>query len=344
MLAMGNRSSNTQNSHSLPSALYRLTYYSHYVRTHFLRTHISTSDVFIDVDALLEELRNLPPPAESNECLTQTEPTRTFITDEINDICGGFFAEFLMPNIKTYLATCDRLVPVLDLAMLTAGDRKLVLDTLELAHAIFDNFVSISLTIQQLSDPLSELPTHSFVRKYLLGFIDRALASPQCLNDIHSELEILKSKIQEREDEARTSFFLSDTKWIYDIWESCPEFKALDSWLTEDIPATALEIVAQGCMATGPTPNDVSQSPIMTAKLTRNSSLVIENLRASTTRPLGVSQSLSALPTSASRPIKRLPTRGASLSRTQSLSAMLPPQAQARVMTALGTVAEVEEE
>lgn len=73
--------------------------------------------------------------------------------------------------------------------------------------------------------------------------------------------------------------------------------------------------------------------------------MIIDNLRASKlTRPLGASQSLSALPTSASCHIKGLPKRGAPLSRTQSLSTMLPPQAQARVVVALGAVTEVEEE
>jgi hypothetical protein len=156
-----------------------------------------------------------------------------------------------------------------------------------------------------------------------------------------AKLETLKSRIQEREDQAKAALFACDTQWIYDLWESCPEFKALDSWLKEDIPAVALEIVAQGCTSTGPT----EVLPATTAQLRRNSSVIIDNLRASkSTRPLASSPSFSALPTPASCPTNDIPKRGASLSRTQSLSAMLPPQAQARVLVALGTVTEAEEE
>jgi hypothetical protein len=156
---------------------------------------------------------------------------------------------------------------------------------------------------------------------------------------ISAELQTLQSKIQERE--AKAALFPCDTQWIYDLSESWPEFKALNSCPTEDIPAAALEIVAQGCTSTGST----EVLPTTTAQPRRNSSMIIDNLRASKlTRPLGASQSLSALPTSASCHIKGLPKRGAPLSRTQSLSMMLPPQAQARVVVALGAVTEVEEE
>ncbi|KAG0707230.1 hypothetical protein DFH29DRAFT_897761 [Suillus ampliporus] len=177
------------------------------------------------------------------------------------------------------------------------------------------------LELANLSNPLSVIPTHSFVRTCLLDLIDRSLASPQCVDDISPGLQILRTQIQEREDEARACLFVSDTQWVHDLWKSCPEFKALDPGLTEGIPSTTLAIVAQGCMSTGPTST--------TAKLTRNSSMVMENLRASKSTDL--------------HPIKDLPKRSALLSRTRSLSAMLPPQAQARVMTALGTVTEVEE-
>lgn len=160
-----------------------------------------------------------------------------------------------------------------------------------------------------------------------------------------AELQTLRSKIQKREDQDQTSaaLFACDTKWIYDLWETCPEFKALDSWLTEDIdiPAPALHVVAQGCMSTGLT----EVFPTTTAQLRRNSSMIIDNLRASKSpRPLTSSQSFSALPTTASCPTSCIPKRGVSLSRTQSLPAMLPPQAQARVLVALGTVTEGEEE
>ncbi|KAG1774713.1 hypothetical protein EV702DRAFT_1122186 [Suillus placidus] len=211
----------------------------------------------------------------------------------------------------------------------------------QLAYVMFDKFVGVSLTLQQSLDPQYIVPTHSIVRTRLLDIINQCLASPHDLSDIRSELQTLKSKIQEREDQAKAALFACDTQWIYDLWESCPEFKALDSWLTEDIPAAALEIVAQGRTFTGPT----EVLPTTTAQLRRNSSMIIENLQASkSTRPLGASQSLSAIPTSASRPIKGLPKRGVPLSRTQSLSAMLPPQAQARVLVALGTVTEADEE
>lgn len=160
-----------------------------------------------------------------------------------------------------------------------------------------------------------------------------------------AELQTLRSKIQKREDQdqTRAALFACDTKWIYDLWETCPEFKALDSWLTEDIdiPAPALHVVAQGCMSTGPT----EVFPTTTAQLRRNSSMIIDNLRASKSpRPLTSSQSFYALPTTASCPTSCIPKRGVSLSRTQSLPAMLPPQAQARVLVALGTVTEGEEE
>ncbi|KAG2348396.1 hypothetical protein BDR05DRAFT_516295 [Suillus weaverae] len=205
---------------------------------------------------------------------------------------------------------------------------------------MFDNFVGVSLTLQQCLDPQYTVPTHSIVRRRLLGIINQCLASPHDLSDIRPELQTLKSKIQEREDQAKAALFACDTQWIYDLWESCPELKTLDSWLTEDIPAAALEIVAQGCTSTGPT----EVFPTTTAQLRRNSSMIKENLRVSkSTRPLGASQSLSAIPTSASHPIKGLPKRAAPLSRTQSLSAMLPPQVQARVLVALGTVTEAEE-
>jgi hypothetical protein len=157
-----------------------------------------------------------------------------------------------------------------------------------------------------------------------------------------AKLQTLRSKIQEREDQAKAALFACDTQWIYDLWESCPEFKALDSWLTEDIPAAALEIVAQGCTCTSTGPTEVL--PATTAQLRRNSSIIIDNLRASkSTRPLASSASFSALPTPASCPTNGIPKRGASLSRTQSLSAMLPPQVQARVLVALETVTEAEE-
>lgn len=297
-----------------------------------------SEDAYIDVDALLEELRNLPPPTETYSFFTETEPGIAFLDDQLYAIFNGFLAQFFTPDITTFVSTCDSLIPLLDLALLTAKNRQLVLDILELADVMFDKFVGVSLTLQQCLEPQHTVPTHSIVRTRLLEIINQCLASPHDISDIRSELQTLKSKIQEREDQAKAASF---SQWIYDLSESWPEFKALNSCLTENIPAATLEIVAQGCTSTGPT----EVLPATTAPLRRNSSMIMDNLRASkSTRPLGASQSLSALPSSASCHIKGFPKRGASISRTQSLSAMLPPQAQARVLVALGTVTEVEEE
>ncbi|KAG2152819.1 hypothetical protein DEU56DRAFT_776393 [Suillus clintonianus] len=301
-----------------------------------------SEQVFVDIDALVNELQKYPLPTETDAYFTEFEPGRAFLREQLYAVFNGFLSQFFTPDATTFVSTCDSLIPLLDLALLTAENRKLVLDILELADVMFDKFVSVSLTLQQSCDPLSVVPTHSIIRTRLLDLIDQCLAPPHYFSDIGSELQTLKSKIQEREDQAKAALFACDTQWIYDLWDSCPEFKALDSWLSEDIPALALEIVAQGCTSTVPTSNEVSMlSPSTTAQLRRNSSIILENLRASN---LGASQYLSALPTSVSRPIKGLPKRGASFSRTQSLSAMLPPQAQARVLDALGTVAEMEEE
>ncbi|KAG1803167.1 uncharacterized protein BJ212DRAFT_1487122 [Suillus subaureus] len=298
-----------------------------------------SEQTYIDVDALLEELRNLPPPTEAYAFFTETEPGIAFLDDQLYAIFNGFLAQFFTPDITTFVSTCDSLIPLLDLALLIAKNRQLVLDILELADVMFDKFVSVSLTLQQCLDHI--VPTHSIVRTRLLDIINQCLASPHNISDIRSELQTLKSKIQEREDQAKAALFACDTQWIYDLSESWPEFKALNPCLTEDIPAAALEIVAQGCTSTCPT----EVLPTTTAQLRRNSSMIMDNLRASkSTRPLGASQSLSALPTSVSCNINGFPKRGTSISRTQSLSTMLPPQAQARVLVALGTVTEVEEE
>ncbi|KAG1851866.1 hypothetical protein DFJ58DRAFT_419316 [Suillus subalutaceus] len=298
-----------------------------------------SEDTYIDLDALLEELRNLPPPTETYAFFTETEPGIAFLDDQLYGIFNGFLAQFFTPDITTFASTCDSLIPVLDLALLTAKNRQLVSDILELADVMFDKFVSVSLTLQQCLDPQHIVPTHSMVRTRLLDIINQCLASPHDISDIRSELQTLQSKIQE--DQAKADLFSCDTQWINDLSELWPEFKALNSCLTEDIPAATLEIVAQGCTSTGPT----EVLPTTTAQLRRNSSMIMDNLRASkSTRPLGASQSLSALPTSASCHINGIPKRGASISRTQSLSAMLPAQAQARVLVALGTVTEEEEE
>lgn len=284
-----------------------------------------SEQTYIDVDALLEELRNLPPPTETYAFYTEPEPGIAFLNDQLYEIFNGFLSQFLTPDITTFVSTCDNLIPLLDLALLTAKNRQLVLDILELADVMFDKFVSVSLALQQRLDPQYIVPAHSAVRSRLIDIINQCLESPCDLGDTRSGLQTLKSKIQERDNQAKAASFTCDTQWIHDLWESCPEFKALDSWLTEDIdiPAAALEIVAQGCMSTELT----EALPTTTAQLRRHSS-----------------QSFSALPTTAPCPTNGIYKRGASLSRTQSLSAMLPPQARASVLAALGTVTEAEEE
>ncbi|KAG2066443.1 hypothetical protein BDR04DRAFT_1160209 [Suillus decipiens] len=298
------------------------------------------SEQTFDIDVILEELRNLPPPSDSEiyAFFTESEPGVAFIKDELYAIFNGFLAQFFRPDITSFVSGCDCLIPLLDLALLTAINRHLVLDILELANVMFDKFVSVSLTLQQCLEPESNVPTHSAVRARLLDIINQCLASPHDISDIRSELQTLKSKIQEREDLAKA--FACDTQWLHDLSETWPEFKAFNSQLTEDIPGAALEIVAHGCTSTSPT-----EVPTTTASLRRNSSVIMDNLRASkSTRSLAASQSFSAPPTSASCHNNGFPKGGAPLSRTQSLSTMLPPEAQARVLVALGTVAEAEEE
>lgn len=156
---------------------------------------------------------------------------------------------------------------------------------------------------------------------------------------ISAKLQKLKLMIEEREAVALATT-ASETKWLLDILGS----ELNEAWLSEHIPDAALDIVAQGLPA-APISNEVSTPLPTSAKLTRTYSVVLENKLQLTrsTRPLTASQSLNVLPTANSSPKKDLSRRGVPLSRTKSLSTILPPQAQRRVMTVLGTVTEVEE-
>lgn len=239
--------------------------------------------------------------------------------------------------------------------------------------------MSVALKLTRACDPLGNYPTESDVRAYLISLIDQCLAS-QYSNDItcaywligfrimthnvdHSvSLQKLRSKVEER-DAAALATMASDTQWLLDLWG--PEFGALDEkWLSEDLPDAALDIVAMG-LSTSPISNEVHTSLPATAKFTRACSVVLDskeevrtplpataklartysvildsNLESARLRPLTASRSLNVLPTSDSRQMKDIPKRVVSLSRTKTLSTMLPPQAQHHVMTALGTVTE----
>jgi hypothetical protein len=157
-----------------------------------------------------------------------------------------------------------------------------------------------------------------------------------------AKLQKLKLIIEQRGTEAMASL-ASETEWLADLWGT--EFKAWDeTWLSEDISDAALDIVAMGLSA-APSSNEVSSHlPATTAKLTRTHSVILDAKQqpARSTRPLTASQSLNVIPTLDSRPKKGIPGRGVSISRTKSLSTILPPEAQHRVMTALDTVTEVE--
>lgn len=83
-------------------------------------------DALIDVDALLEELQNLPPMTEAYDYFTRTESGTTYITKELDDIYSGFIGQFLMPDITTYVDLYNRLASLVDLGLRTAGHRKQV--------------------------------------------------------------------------------------------------------------------------------------------------------------------------------------------------------------------------
>ncbi|OJA10390.1 hypothetical protein AZE42_09154 [Rhizopogon vesiculosus] len=298
---------------------------------------LTRQDSLIDVEALLEELRNLP---GANEYYTPSEPGSASLTKELNDIYSGFIGQFLTPDITTYFALYHWLAFLIEPGLITAEHRKQIVDILELASVVFESFVSVAAKLERIRDPLGNYPTDSCIRTCFTKLIDQCLASPKYSNDISPKLQKLKLMIEEREAVALASM-ASDTKWLTDLFG--PEFNELDeTWLSESIPDAALDIVAQG-LSTAPISNTVSTPlPPTTAKLTRTYSVVFDTQlqEARTTRPLAASQSLNMIPSSDSRPKKGLPRRGVSLSRTQSLSTILPPQAQHRVMTALGTVTE----
>ncbi|KAJ8583431.1 hypothetical protein M405DRAFT_884839 [Rhizopogon salebrosus TDB-379] len=296
-------------------------------------------DARVDVE-ILEHLLSLPP--MTDDYLTGTESGRAFITQELDSIYVGFIGQYLTPDITTYTALYDLLASLIIFGLHTAEHRKQILDTLELAFVVFEKFVSVALKLERLRDPSGYYPTESCIRANLTCLIDWCLASPECSIDISPKLQKLKLIIEQRGTEAMASL-ASETEWLADLWGT--EFKAWDeTWLSEDISDAALDIVAMGLSA-APSSNEVSSHlPATTAKLTRTHSVILDAKQqpARSTRPLTASQSLNVIPTLDSRPKKGIPGRGVSISRTKSLSTILPPEAQHRVMTALDTVTEVE--
>ncbi|KAG1852655.1 hypothetical protein C8R48DRAFT_764045 [Suillus tomentosus] len=269
-----------------------------------------SEQTYPEVDALLQEFQNLPL-GETDAFFANTELGTTFVNDQLGEIFIAFLSQFFTPDITTYRSTCDSLMPLISLALLTAKTRQLLLDILELADVMFESSVSVSLTLQEGFDPQYFVPTHSISRIRLIDIIDQCLKSPHDSSDIRSELLALRSNIQERENQAKAALLASDTQWIHDLAEMWPEFKALD--------------------------------PSYIAQLGPNSAMNMGNPRVSElTRLMGASRHLSTLSTTSSRPIKSLPARSASVARMRSLSAMLSPQVSDRVLAALGTVAEEE--
>ena len=125
---------------------------------------------------------------------------------------------------------------------------------------------------------------------------------------ISVRLQKLKSIIEEREAVALTTL-ASETKWLLDICG--PEFSK--AWLSEDIPDTALDIVAQGLPAApAPISTEISTPLRTTTKFTHSYSVLDAKLQlpAKSTRPLTASQSLNVLQTADSRPQKPLPRQG----------------------------------
>jgi len=78
-------------------------------------------DVLVDVDALLEELRNLP---EANEY--RAEPGSVHLTNELHAIYSGFIAQLFKPDITIYVALQNWLITLIDPGLCTAGHRKQV--------------------------------------------------------------------------------------------------------------------------------------------------------------------------------------------------------------------------
>ncbi|KAG2046258.1 hypothetical protein BDR06DRAFT_1025602 [Suillus hirtellus] len=278
-----------------------------------------SEQTYPEVDALLQEFQNLPL-GETDAFFANTELGTTFVNDQLGEIFIAFLSQFFTPDITTYRSTCDSLMPLISLALLTAKTRQLLLDILELADVMFESSVSVSLTLQEGFDPQYFVPTHSIARIRLIDIINQCLTSPHDSSDIRSELLALESNIQERENQAKAALLASDIQWIHDLAEMWPEFKALD-----------------------PSYTSTEAFPNPTAQLGPKSAMNMGNPRVSELmRLMGASRHLSTLSTTSSRPIKSLPARGASVARMRSLSAMLSPRVSDRVLSTLGTVAEEE--
>ncbi|KAG2107719.1 uncharacterized protein F5147DRAFT_696824 [Suillus discolor] len=278
-----------------------------------------SEQTYTEVDAFLREFQNLPL-GEADAFFANTELGTTFVNDQLGKIFIAFLFQFFTPDMTTYRSTCDNLMPLISLALLTTKNCQLLLDILELADVMFERSVSVSLTLQEGFDPQYLVPTHSIARLRLIDIINQCLTSPHDSSDIRSELLALRSNIQERENQAKAALLAPDTQWIHDLAEMWPEFKTLD-----------------------PSYASTEAFPPQAAQLGRNSSMSMENPRVSElTCLLRASRHLSTLSTTASCPIKSLPKQGASVARMRSLSAMLSPQVSDRVLVALGTVAEEE--
>lgn len=78
-------------------------------------------DVLIDVDALLEGLRNLP---EANEY--RAEPGSAHLANELHAIYSGFIGQFFKPDIIIYVALQNWLITLIEPGLCTAGHRKQV--------------------------------------------------------------------------------------------------------------------------------------------------------------------------------------------------------------------------
>jgi len=83
-------------------------------------------DELIDIEALLEELQNLPPVTEPYDCFTTIEPEAAYITKELDSIYSGFIGQFLMPDITTYISLYHWLTWLVDPGLRTAEHRKQV--------------------------------------------------------------------------------------------------------------------------------------------------------------------------------------------------------------------------
>lgn len=107
MLEMDSRTPNTLSSSSL--------YLSNYM----------SEQTYSEVDALLQEFQNLSL-GETDAFFANTELGTTFVNDQLGEIFIAFLSQFFTPDITTYRSTCDSLMPLISLALLTAKSRQLV--------------------------------------------------------------------------------------------------------------------------------------------------------------------------------------------------------------------------